>query len=199
MYADLNLPPEILIKKSAANGPFAVSLSDSVKRDFNIYILEYTLKDEESLQVTVTSNIGTDLIHQEGNKVQIKFDQASVGKHEISLTSTDTYKKIGTAIGTFELFVNLPPVANFYINKRAVFDPLEYTIDASASYDKDYKFGGGLKNFEFVINNNYKVTNANGILNYIFPAEGNYTISVRVQDTDGVWSVYKTQVVTITK
>lgn len=200
MYSDLNLNPQVEIKKSASAGQYVTELSDSVKRDFNTYILDYILKDEEDLSVSIVSNVSSDAITTiNGNHAQIKFDQNVIGKHTISFISKDTYSKEGKATATIEVFVNLPPVADFEVIKKAVFDPLEYTIDASGSFDRDYKYGGGLKSFEFIINNSYKTTIANNNLNYIFPSEGNYTISVRALDTDGVWSSYKTKIVTISK
>jgi hypothetical protein len=110
---------------------------------------------------------------------------------------TDSFKKEGKATATFTVFDNILPEALFTVTLTGIHDPLEYNIDASASFDRDKKYGGEINQYEFFINNLYTVITPFNNINYIFPASGLYTISVRVRDNNGAWSAYKTQVINI--
>jgi len=72
-------------------------------------------------------------------------------------------------------------------------DPLEYIIDASESFDRDQKFGGGITGYEYTFLGKTILIEDSSIP-VVFPAADNYDISVRVMDNDSQFG----EVVTIT-
>lgn len=196
-FENINQTPQIAIRKYGTNDLFTSEYSDSVKKGFSNYVLEIQAGDEEQFPLTFSSNVYTDQSTNPTNKVSVTFDDSFIGIHTIELKMTDSFKKEGKAIGRFTVFDNVLPVALFTVTLTAIHDPLEYSIDAGNSYDGDSKYGGEINQYEFMINNTYKIITPFNNINYIFPASGFYTISVRVSDNNGAWSAYKTQVVNI--
>lgn len=196
-YESINQAPLVEVRKYSSNAIFTTDYSDSIKKGFSNYVLEIRTADEEHLPVIFSSDISTDQSTIPSNKVSITFDDMFLGIHTVTLKMTDSFKKEGMAVGLFTVFDNILPEVLFTITLTGIHDPLEYNIDASASFDGDKKYGGEINQYEFMINNSYKVTTPLNNINYIFPSSGLYTISVRVRDNNGAWSAYKTQVVNI--
>ena len=189
-YEGMNVAPVIEMRKQGT-GAFVTGLNDSIKKMFPNYNLELKIIDVETLTLNNSLTISSDKFVVSNNVGLYTPDTTKLGIHSIVFTTTDKYNVTTTAMATFTLFDNILPVALFTTTHTAVYDPLQYNIDASASYDGDAKFGGQIVQYQFTINTSYIVTTAFNNINYIFPSSGNYTISVRVQDNNGVWSATK--------
>ena len=189
-YEGMNVAPVIEMRKQGT-GAFVTGLNDSIKKMFPNYNLEIKIVDVETLTLNNSLTTSSDKFVVSNNIGLFTPDTTKLGIHGIVFTTTDKYNVTTNAMATFTVFDNIPPVALFTTTHTAVYDPLQYNIDASASYDGDAKFGGQIGKYQFTINTSYVVTTAFNNINYIFPSNGNYTISVRVQDNNGVWSSTK--------
>src|ERR1035437_5459975 len=189
-YQKLNDAPKIEMRKQGAS-TFATGLNDSIKKMFPDYQLELKVTDEEKLTLNYSLITASDKLILTNTIGKFTPDITKLGTDAIVFTVADSYKVTTTATATFVVFDNLPPVALFTTTHTAVYDPLQYNIDASASYDGDVKYGGQIVKYQFTINTSYVVTTAFNNINYIFPSSGNYTISVRVEDNNGVCSALK--------
>ena len=189
-YEGMNVAPVIEMRKQGT-GAFVTGLNDSIKKMFPNYNLELKIVDVETLILNNSLTTSSDKFVVTNNIGLFTPDTTKLGIHSIVFTTTDKYNLTTTAMATFTVFDNIPPVALFTTTHTAVYDPLQYNIDASASFDGDAKFGGQIVKYQFTINTSYVVTTTFNNINYIFPSTGNYTISVRVQDNNGVWSVTK--------
>ena len=114
-------------------------------------------------------------------------------KSIIQLKATDSFSKSASVNMNFTVFTNLLPVAVFAVNQiTGGLSPYEVQIDASASYDRDSKWGGKIVAYNYKINTNYNVTSELSSIRYIFDTSGQKKITVRVQDNSGDWSEEKT-------
>ena len=195
-YSTINAAPKIEMRKQGTSA-FATGLNDSIKKMFPDYYLELKITDEEKLPLNYSLTTATDRFFLTNNVGRFTPDTTKLGVHSIEFTVADSYKVTTTAMAAFVIFDNLPPVALFSAAKQAVYDPLQYNIDASASYDGDAKYGGKIMEYEFKINTSYKVNTGFNNINYIFPSAGNYTLSVRVKDNNGIWSVAKGMILNV--
>ena len=195
-YEGLNVAPVIEMRKQGTS-VFATGLNDSIKKMFPDYNLELKLVDVENLPLNYSVSTSTDKFIVTNNFGSFSPDTTKLGIHTILFSATDKYNVTTNARATFTVFDNIPPVALFTSTRTAVYDPLQFNIDASASYDGDAKYGGQIVQYQFIINTSYVVTTAFNNINYIFPSTGNYTISVRVQDNNGVWSLPKQMILNV--
>ena len=189
-YEGQNIAPVIEMRKQGAP-TFVTALNDSIKKMFPNYNLELKIVDVETLTLNNSLTTSSDKFFVSNNIGLFTPDTTKLGIHGIVFTTTDKYNVTTNAMATFTVFDNIPPVALFTTTHTAVYDPLQYNIDASGSFDGDAKFGGQIVKYQFTINTSYVVTTAFNNINYIFPSTGNYTISVRVEDNNGVWSATK--------
>ena len=114
----------------------------------------------------------------------ILYTPSAPGKTLIHLEAKDSFKNIKEAQVEVVAFQNLDPSANLILNNIAILDPKEYEFDASGSYDRDRKFGGGISSYEFKIGTKKVLTNQPKV-KWIFNSSGNYEIGVTVKDADG--------------
>lgn len=196
-YGDINAAPKIEMRKKGI-GTYSTGLNDSIKKLFPDYYLDLKVTDEENLTFNYSLVTTTDkYIRLSENAIKFTPDTSKSGVHSIVFTASDAYEAAGSSTASFVIFDNLTPVALFKTAKIAVYDPLEYNIDASTSFDRDYKYGGQIVEYEFMINTTYKVNTQFNNINYIFPSAGNYTISVRVKDNNAIWSTIKQVVIAV--
>lgn len=196
-YGDINSAPKIEMRKKGM-GSYSTGLNDSIKKLFPDYYLDLKVTDEENLTFNYSLLTSTDkYVRLSDNAVKFIPDTSKPGIHSIVFTASDAYEAAGSSTASFVIFDNLAPVALFKTTKIAVYDPLEYNIDASTSFDRDFKYGGQIVEYEFMINTTYKVNTQFNNINYIFPSTGNYTISIRVKDNDGDWSLVKQVVLAV--
>ena len=136
-------------------------------------------------------NLITNQIYPNSTTRYYYFEPNGTGLKTVNFQVSDAYNLQSTANLQLLVFSNLSPVANFIATQTGQFDPLQFQIDASTSYDRDAKYGGAISNYEFTITPNYRVTTNQPIVNYIFPKVGNYQIALMVQDNDSAWSASK--------
>ena len=135
-----------------------------------------------------------------------KFSVTCVFEPEIGATTTYRMlfriKDLGGWTGsatvvTLRAFKNIPPTAAFTATKG---ENGKYTFDASASYDGDKRFGGTIATYDYVITGTKPKkfsTRQSRFENYGFPRLGNYTVSLRVTDSDGDQSNAVTKVIAV--
>jgi hypothetical protein len=182
-------------------------LKDSIK----LSSLQSQQKYRISLRITDRNNniqeviyaqlAGTGKLLQDGTEIlsnNIRFERdssilefdyypANLGIHQFSLTVRDNFGLSKTAIVELTAFDNLLPVSKFTARKIGQRSRYEWKIDASESFDRDEKFGGKIKEYEFsVLGKIYTLLSDN--MYVIFPETGIYSVGVRVKDNDGKWS-----------
>ena len=108
----------------------------------------------------------------------------------ISLSVIDPYKLEQKATIKITKFENLLPNSDLKLIHLNNLDVFEYQIDASSSFDGDQNYGGEIINYQYVIDNdtNYHPYET---MNYIFPLDKEYIVSVRVMDNNNQWSDFK--------
>lgn len=109
------------------------------------------------------------------------------------MTVADTWDKTNTIDFDLTFFDNLPPTAAFNLN---VISANEYEFNATSSLDQDKKWGGYIRQYEYVINNSFVITTTNNKIRHVFTS-GTHIIKLRVKDSDNVWSSYTQNTVTI--
>lgn len=206
-YLELNnVDPQVEIHGASNawnNTPvFQTTLVDSVKLGFD-YNISYRVNDESRYAnlsylapgATIKTISGSDLneVGEGVDKIgELRCSTNIVGPVTITLASEDPHGSGSTAIVELESFYNLLPVADFEVDRTDVLSDYEIEIDASASFDRDEKYGDGVHYYQFIINNdttNYPSSN----FRYTFPGPSTgVIICVRVKDNTGEWSGYKT-------
>jgi len=207
------IPTEIMLSyatgvvdlKSSPN-----SITDTIKlTKKSDYTFTVQLEDESEtkfVSAIIREGLGSSIANSEyienevevaSNKIVIKYIPNGNGNHVVDYQFKDIYDKVTIVRLRLFCFGNNKPVAKFtYINTQ-LFDPNEYRISASNSFDPDSRFGGGLSEYEYTIGLSYFVSSTNSYLDYIFSISGTYAIKVRVKDNDGVWSDPKTNIIVI--
>ena len=167
--------------------------SDSLKIGVPLS-LQYFIQDEEKIILQVsqeqpksTFEVGSELI---------SFTGASEGQNIFSLSAKDSFNEEAKFSITFTVFRNIAPVAQFTVKKIGVSSSYEYEVDASASYDKDARFGGKITEYEYTLAN-YKFSSPLSKVRYVFGSAGQKQIRVRVKDNNGDWSSQVSQYVVL--
>jgi hypothetical protein len=182
-FIDVNKAPSLTLVKNgiALNGS---SLSDSLKIGVSLS-LRYLIQDEEKIILQVaqdqqksTFEVGSELIG---------FTGQAEGQNIFSLIAKDSFGQEAKFSITFTVFRNISPVASFTVKKIGVSSPYEYEVDASASYDKDARFGGKITEYEYTLAN-YKFSSPLSKVRYVFGSAGQKLIRVRVMDNNDDWS-----------
>lgn len=112
---------------------------------------------------------------------------------KFTMTISDTWDKKHIINFDLTYFSNKPPVAILNTN---VVSNNEYELDASNSYDKDKKYGGFIRTYEFVIDNNFVISTLNKKISHVFNP-GTHNIKLRVKDNDLIWSSTVEKTITI--
>lgn len=123
----------------------------------------------------------------------VEWKPSLLGTTLLSFQLRDTEQRIRETSVQVTAFDNLPPQAVLKVEKLAQLNTLEYLIDASYSYDRDAKFGGGIVSYNYTIDGKTFVTDRPSI-NWIFETHGSHTIGVKVSDADGASSTYSSTV-----
>lgn len=207
-YGDENIAPSISI--SSVNNSWSQSddyfyiINDSLKKgnDYALAFRHFDNLGKQKIKVSQPSqgkfylwgdeiDYDTFFIHNKNYDMFSYVNNDSLITEHITLSVIDPYDREGSCILNLTVFDNLLPYANFQINSLDNLNPLEYEIDASSSFDSDLKYGGGLINYEYVVDNDTTYDPYNK-MNYIFPEVRNYVVSVRAMDNDSVWSDFVT-------
>ena len=210
----VNSPPEISFSPDGA----LVELYDSVKLSPKVGTLEYSgqlyLKDpEDGINAIAYSFIkkegvfyidGVELNENEPyvigniNNPEYVIELGSgLGDYEIKIKVIDNLGSEKEAILTLVAYDNLSPVARLSVSKVGVLSELQYSFDASESYDKDLSRGGGVVRYQFTVNGIDAPIVENSTINYIFPRTGGYEVQLKVQDNDGTWSEQVLEIVSV--
>ena len=126
----------------------------------------------------------------------ISFNGLTEGQNMITLVAKDSFNEKSEFSISFTVFRNVAPVVSFLVTKIGISSPLEYEVDASASYDKDTRFNGHVVEYEYTLQN-YMFTTTLSKIRYVFGSSGQKLIRVRVKDNSGDWSESVSQYVVL--
>ncbi len=146
------------------------------KNQYNLSVV-----DEEIITISFTQTEYDSL--SINNSVLTVFAKGE-GDNKITLSAMDSFNKEATAIMYLHTYVNLPPVAVLEISETSYSG---VKLDASKSFDKDYKYGGRIVRYYYNING-YLVEDNLSSINYIFESTGNKLIKLKVKDNEGRFS-----------
>jgi hypothetical protein len=195
MYKNLDIKPTIRIAK-ATDKNYVKYISDSIKIGFK-YALKFNIIGEGNIAARAEVNFKKDSVIITKNNVNII--NVTEGMFVASFIARDLYGLTDTAQLNIFVFKNLPPVAVFNVETTKKLSQYEISVDATASFDKDSKWGGRVVNYRYRIGSNYDVTNNLNKISYIFGSPGSKNVSVSVQDNEGAWSEEVTSPILITK
>ena len=195
----LNKEPVLKIKKDGTSDAFTSSVSDSFKLENLHYICDYTFTDEkiENVILSTVYGSGSGTAAVDASNKTLVISPVTPGTQSIDLTATDQFGAKCTCNVSLTAFANLLPLAFVNVIQTDIDAPHEVNIDASASYDRDARFGGHIVQYEYKVGTTYIVDTPFSNINYIFAAPGNYNIYVRVEDNNGGWSPTKTTNITV--
>lgn len=200
---DLNEQPQIAF----VNNPDVSILMDSIKvllsssNPLDYYSIKLIVSDPDSNIVSLTflqkRGIGIFIqngdtlvdkkINLENTILSIRYYPKNVGSHSFEFEVKDKFGLTNNAKIDLVVFENLDPIAEMEISKIGALSPFQYRIDGSGSYDKDFRFGGGIIEYEYsFIGKTFNVVFSE--IEYVFPSAGLYVISLRVKDNNGAWS-----------
>src|SRR5690606_22756693 len=120
----------------------------------------------------------------------------------IKFIGEDLYGNKGEAEVKLTVFDNLPPVAKLKIQNAGNLIPKERIIDASASYDKDAKYGGYITHYKYLFSSSVNqlqdsIVTVHPSVRYIFPKSGIYTVQIEVVDNNGASSQTVLETITV--
>ncbi len=208
-FKDNNKAPQIEFSKPN-NLTRVGEIKDTIKVNW-LYYVNVFIQDEdknikpiftwESDTIPVTQSDTAFPIHYAAlpnNDTTFEFQVTKDGSYTIEVTATDSYGASKTSLIELYVVINAAPSIHFTVENSKVLDPLEITIDASASYDPDAKWGGKIVEYEYIINNAKTIDTPLSKISYIVDAPGNYLISVRAMDNDGAWSLVSSKYLNVT-
>jgi PKD repeat protein len=123
------------------------------------------------------------------NGIRIKIELNKRGTYTIKLTVTDDKGGISTLQKNVEVGTTKPPVALFTVTPPKGSQLTLFTFDGSLSHDPD----GPIQGYRWIING---VTFTGRIVTYRFNKPGQYTVLLRVRDSDGA-EAYNTRRMTV--
>lgn len=115
------------------------------------------------------------------------YQPQELGYHEIRILAVDDFFEADTLTISLNVFNNMKPVAKFNVKPSRVVSRYEYTIDGSESFDRDARFGGEIKQYQYQINSTI-IELEKPKFSYVFGSEQIVSISLRVKDSDDEWS-----------
>lgn len=180
-FQSLDIQPDMeLVGTAVQHGSY---LRDSVKTN-HVYALSYKL--EASSPVTFSFNKSVNYsIMIDRQTIQIKG--LSISDNLILFTACDLYQKCYIDTIHLTIFDNLPPIAILNYDVTEFDGSYTLTLDGSASFDKDQRFGGAISSYDYSVNGEH-YTNSVSKLSYSVNKGQNYTIHFQVQDNDNAWS-----------
>lgn len=132
------------------------------------------------------------------NNITFSFKPTIAGNHSIDIFLYDALNAFTEVQYNLHTFNNLKPIARFSYEKLNINNSKEYILDAAASFDADFNYGGNISIYEWSINDVIILKeHPNTELRHVFPEKGNFEIKLRVMDNDGEFSDYYTDILTI--
>ncbi len=174
---------------------------DSVKLsspNFNYFGVDLHLSDSDRYYTSLTysyqvgsgkliyrsDTLASNLLPFDAYRCLVRFVPTGEGLTRMVFTVTDHLNNSSQAVLELLTFKNLLPVGSLVITPIKTVDPLEYLIDAGASYDADVHFGGGIVQYIYQVDGQTIATSKSQI-KHIFSAPGVYTITLQIKDNDG--------------
>jgi len=194
-YFNIDKSPEVKIK---VYGEWKENNQrDTIKVNKSVEI-EYYVTDEDG--DAFKSNVGLTLETQYSfyyselpNEKKYIIGTTTEGLKRFTIVAKDEYGKKGTKSIEFMAIKNLAPVAKISV---IVVGEREIEVSAENSYDRDKKFGGGIKYYKYDLNG-YKFDSYSPIARYKFASGGVKVIKVIVVDNDDVSSEEVSQIVNL--
>ena len=214
LISKLNDAP-ILALGDPATGVYIAkdSIKLSLKNSQKFYALTLQLSDANNNLTSVIYDwqTGAGSMSQDGNqlatnslklpgadgKLNLQVYPANAGLNRILIHAIDKFNAEG--IFTLELtgFINLLPIANLVIASNPQNDPLQYTLNASTSYDRDKKYGGNVARYIYTVANQPAIETNLSSIQFIFDQKKSYVVTLQVQDNDGALSTAFSQTYSI--
>ncbi len=194
-YYNIDKAPEIKVK---VYGEWRENnYRDTIKVNKEIEI-EYMVTDQDGdgfkADVGLTLETQYSFFYGElKNEKKYIVGTTTEGLKRFTIVAKDEYGKGGAASLEFVSIKNLPPVAKMDVT---VVGEREIEVNAESSYDKDQRFGGGIKYFKYDLNG-YKFESYSNRAKYKFSTGGVKVIKVIVVDTDNVESGEQTKVISL--
>lgn len=207
----INRDPLIFLNNDTGLVQLKDSLKTSVKTGKLDFSFTLSFSDPEKQLTSVRYNLiaGTGVLRGNQGAVissdvpsgeglsSLVFKPDSPGNYTLEFIATDAFGKSATATINLFVFVNLPPTAKMVETRLNGASPFEYEFDASASSDRDTKYGGGIQYYRFV----YMVNNLEAVvilttqpkIKYVLPGPGGQEVRLEVFDNDGAKSVVLTK------
>ena len=190
--------PFLEVKHSSEDSVYyRESIEDSAKINYQ-YTIDYYLVDDNNIELTTNLKTGSASFEIDSVRRELIIIPDKAGILTAELIAADIYENKKIIDISLECFSNLLPVGDLTIT---VVDEgkKEITLNGSGSYDKDSKYGGYIKKYRFLINNEYITETGFSTVRRHLPAAGTYNIAIEVMDSDGAWSERVTKEFTITK
>ena len=206
----LNTPPKISIYENQTevktiNDSIKISLKSSKNENtyrFNFSDLQKNIKTisfEKVVGEVEVLRLGNKIVsidYENESSIDLTFKPKSLGTNVIRVKVTDN----GLATDYVELqliaITNLEPVAVLSVVNSPISGVTNhYTIDASSSFDRDQKIGGGIVVYEYTIDG-LKVKSSESTLKQIF-SPGSHSIKLRVKDLDDAYSPEIEKIITL--
>lgn len=168
-------------------------LSDKYK---NIWKLNYNVSKGNAKVYYDGKDLNLTSIRVDLDEILLSVSPRSKGNISVDFIVEDRFSNTKQATLNLFVFDNLIPIAVVSAKKFEQNSPLEYTIDANASYDQDANFNGAVVGYIFNIEGK-SIQTTNPTINYIFPTQGTYNIELKVIDNNGAISnptIYKLNV-----
>ena len=210
----LNTSPELeYFSRSTTNWKYATDMvSDSAKvynelnnanysvalraKDLNFNFAEITINESKSGGIFYIDNeIFQEVQTVEIDSFSLAFRYFIPELRRFTVTSTDDFGTSQTAVFEINFVKNVAPKGALELRVINTNGINEYVLDASNSVDGDASIGGYLVGYEYTIDGLVIYSVASSI-KHVFSA-GQHIISVRVQDSDGVWSGQITRTIII--
>ena len=183
-FSDINNAPSLTILVN--NVPVDDGFADSIKLGFG-YPVKCQISDDKDRDLAPfldkPSLLNFAFSYNEVTR-EFRLDGMKEGVASAFICVKDSYGAIVRKELIFTFFYNLPPVAKFSVDFVA---EREIDVNASSSFDRDARLGGGVALFEYDLNG-YKFTSYSPIVRYKFPTSGTKVIRLRVKDNNNVFS-----------
>lgn len=180
IYSEMNTPPAVTVAGEAC--PEGTVYRDTLKLGSS-WERGFSIADETGAELQVLFYPDNSLAETENGK--IKITPSAEGDMRAEFAAEDGFGSASSFAVELHVFRNIPPVVSAEAYQDAEgYDPFEFYVDASASYDTD----GEIAAYRYKIENNYEKTLPDPVLRYIPETGGQKKISVQVQDSDGEWS-----------
>jgi len=182
-FYENNVAPSIYIHKEGKDYSDVNSI-DSMKSSVGFIQYNYKIQDEHPKLVRVffRSNYNTSEFSHENDSTFI-YRSAICGEHQIVLCAQDVYERISRATTSIICFDNMPPVAVLKYKIQGN----EILLDGSQSYDRDAKYGGRIKTYQFYLCGDTYRDTIDGKIALGVDINREISIGLKVYDNENAW------------